>query len=262
MSLASPAARRRWHSTSFPALALAAIVPLAAASEPPPAAMAELLQQSDVAEQQPASFRARILLQGPGEARVEIEVWREGPSRTLVRFLGATHRGKYLLYLEGGVFFLAPGARAPVKLPPTFRLHGSATLDHVLGLRYSRDYEVALAALSEDGAYVVFELTARDAKAQYPLVRYVVARAARRPTRAELRLKGGKLATSVEFVAWAPNVPLRPQILLVRDHLRGGAETRVELLGLSERKPPEGLFSLSDGTARRRLEEQEPVNGP
>jgi hypothetical protein len=243
------------------ALALAAFAVPAAASAPDE--MVELLRKSDVAANQPASFRSRIRLQGPGqEAPIEIEVWRERSSRTLVCFLGAKHRGKYLLYLQDGVFFLAPGAREPVKLPRSFRLHGSATLDHVLGLRYSRDFSISRAEPSPDGAHVSFELQARDAKTQYPRVRYVVERRTARPTRAELRLKGGKLATTVEFATWSPGVPLRPLLLVLRDNLRGGAPTRVELLELEERSVPEGLFSLSDGAARRRLEEQETATAP
>ncbi len=244
--------RRTWLLSG---LALAMAAPLGSASASESDDMQDLLRRSDVAEHEPRSFRSRLLLQGPGrEAAVEIEVWRERPARTLVRFLGRKHRGKYLLYLQEGVFFLAPGAREPVKLPRSFRLHGSATLDHVLGLRYSRDYTIARAEPSPDGAQVVFELVARDAKAQYPRARFVVERRTARPTRAELRLKGGKLATSVEFAAWSPGATLRPQRLVLRDHLRGGKETRVELLELEERSVPEGLFSSSDGAARRRLE--------
>jgi hypothetical protein len=264
MGLTSFLVDRRSRRASIPALALATTAAFAAASGmSAPDELADLLRRSDVAANEPASFRSRILLQGPGqEAPVEIEVWRERPSRTLVRFLGAKHRGKYLLYLQDGVFFLAPGAREPVKLPRSFRLHGSATLDQVLGLRYSRDFSISRAEPSEDGAHVSFELQARDAKTQYPRVRYVVERRTARPTRAELLLKGGKLATSVEFAAWSPGVPLRPLRLVLRDHLRGGAATRVELLELEERNVPEGLFSLSDGAARRRLEQQETPTAP
>lgn len=254
-SFFSPRHRRAWRLL---ALAMAAALGTASASEPD--AMLELLRASDVALHEPASFRSRLLLQTPGQvAAVEIEVWRERAARTLVRFLGPKHRGKYLLYLQQGVFFLAPGAREPVKLPRSFRLHGSATLDHVLGLRYSRDYTIARAEPSPDGAQVAFELLARDAGAQYPRARFVVERGTARPTRAELRLKGDKLATSVEFAAWAPGATLRPQRLVLRDHLRGGTETRVELLAFEERAVPEALFSLSDGAARRRLEQPEPA---
>jgi hypothetical protein len=251
---------RSSRRASMAALALATTAALAVGSGVPALGeMADLLRRSDVATNEPASFRSRILLQGPGpEAPVEIEVWHERPSRTLVRFLGAKHRGKYLLYLPEAVFFLAPGARQPVALPRSFRLHGSATLDQVLGLRYSRDFSISRAEPSEDGAHVVFELQARDAKAQYPRVRYVVERRTARPTRSELLLAGGKLATSVEFATWSPGVPLQPLRLVLRDHLRGGAATRVELLELEERNVPEGLFSLSDSAARRGLESQDP----
>ncbi len=255
--------RSRPHRLAICApFALALAVPALLASAPGAATdeTTELLRRSDVAANGPASFRSRILLQDSATPdSVEIEVWRDRESRTLVRFLGAQHRGKYLLYLEQGVFFLAPGAREPVKLPRSFRLHGSATLDNVLGLRYSRDFSIESATADADGTHVVFELRARDAHAQYPQVRYVVERATAHPTRAELRLKGGKLATTIEFAAWARTRPLR---LVLRDELRGGRETRIELLSLEERSVPEALFSLSDASARRRLEEQETTSAP
>ncbi len=271
MSLLPSRLRRRLAPTSGRALArlvaaplvlaLFSFVPSARVTFASPGAdgttpeLLDLLRRSDVAAHTPASFRARIRLTAPGgEAPVEIEVWRDASSRTLVRFLGAKHHGKFLLYLDEGVFFLAPGAREPVRLPPNFRLHGSATLDHVLGLHYSRDFEVVRATPDAEDRQLVFELRARAAKAQYPQVRYVVERATARPTRVELRLAGGKLATSVEFVEWAKDAALRPLRLAVRDELRGGALTRVDLLELQERAVAAALFSLSDGTARRQLE--------
>ncbi len=237
------------------ALALAATAAFVAASpESVSDDMEVLLRRSDVAEHEPAAFRSRIRLQGAGQ-ELEIEVWRAGASRTLVRFLGAKHRGKFLLYLPQGVFFLAPGARQPVKLPRSYRLHGSATLDQVLGLHYSRDFAIRGAGPAGDGSLVAFELEARDLKAQYPRVRYLVLRRTARPTLAALHLRGGKLATSVEFTAWAPGPAPRPLRLVLRDHLRGAAATHVELLEFLEQDPPEGLFDLQDGAARRRLTE-------
>ncbi len=262
-----PFGRRSGYASLF-TLALVATSLSTAAAVPagnPPVSeeLTDLLRRSDVSAHEPASFRSRLLLQGPGhEAPLEIEVWRRGGTRTLVRFLGAKHRGRYLLYLEEGVFFLAPGARSPVRLPRSFRLHGSATLDDVLGLRYARDYAIRSAEPGPASDQVTFELEARSAKAPYPRVRYVVDRRTARPVRAELRLRGGKLATSVEYLAWSEGAVLRPRRLVLRDHLRGGAATQVELLDFEERSVPEGLFSLTDGGARRRLEEQEPASLP
>ncbi len=226
--------------------------------------MVELLRRSDVAANQPASFRSRIRLQGPGqEAPIEIEVWRERSSRTLVRFLGAKHRGKYLLYLQDGVFFLAPGAREPVKLPRSFRLHGSATLDHVLGLRYSRDFSISRAEPSRGRRARRRSSCRRETPRPSTPACGTSSSAGRRGRPGPS--SGSRAASSRPLSSSPPGRPafrLRPLLLVLRDNLRGGALTRVELLELEERSVPEGLFSLSDGAARRRLEEQETATAP
>src|SRR5258706_13612969 len=85
----------------------------------------ELLARSDVGSFAPASFRARLLLKPPPprESR-EVEVWRSGEAKTLVRFLSAKERGKYLLRLGRQLWLVAPGAREPARLSPSYRLYG------------------------------------------------------------------------------------------------------------------------------------------
>src|SRR5687768_4149793 len=87
----------------------------------------ELLLRSDVGAFAPTSFRARIVLDGP-KGRHEIEVWRSGESKTLVRFLDAKERGKYMVLLDGQLWLITPGARKPVRLRKSHRLYGGATL--------------------------------------------------------------------------------------------------------------------------------------
>ena len=184
---------------------------------------------------------------------LEVEVWRKGDSRTLVRLLGTKERGRYLLRLGGTLWFLAPGAKKPVRLSPSYRLRGSATIDDVLGLQYARDYKVE-SATDLDGGLVALDLTARGPSAIYPSVRYVVRRATLRPVRAEYRLPSGKVATIVEFEKWSASGRPYASRLLVRDALHGGATTAVDVLEVEERSVPEGLFDLADPSARQRLE--------
>jgi hypothetical protein len=230
-------------------VALAVAVPVRSADLSPE----ELLRRSDVGALAPESFRGRMRLRAGDKPPLEVEVWRKGEERTLVRLLGPKERGKYLLRLGRALWFLAPGAKKPVRLNPSYRLRGSATLDDVLGLQYARDYRVRTAAPEEDGL-VTLELAARAPGAVYPEVRYVVRRASLRPVRAEYRLASGKVATIVEFAEWGEG--RRPYVrrLVIRDALRGGAKTDVEVLELEERAVPDGLFDLSDPSARQRLE--------
>ena len=84
----------------------------------------ELLRRSDVGALAPDSFRARLALKSESPAaRHEIEIWRSGEGKTLIRFLDSKERGKYLLRLQDQLWLLAPGARKPIHqrkvlLPP------------------------------------------------------------------------------------------------------------------------------------------------
>ncbi len=211
----------------------------------------DLLRRADVAAQAPDSFRARLRITAEAKA-LEIEVWRLGESRTLVRFLGPKERGKYLVRRDGALFFLAPGAKKPVKLGPAYKLKGSASLDDLLGIRYSRDYEILSFSEAPEGGTASFELRAKS-KATYPTVHYVVDRATGLPVSAEYRLPSGKAGSVVEFAEWDPGARMRFRKLVFRDILRGGATTEVVLVEMEERPVAPALFDLADGTERARL---------
>ena len=238
-------------------MALGALALLAALS-PPRRASAEspeenLLRRSDVATAAPNAFRVVLRVTAGGKA-TDLEVWRSSESRTLVRFLDQKERGKYLVRLDGDLWFLSPGAKRPVRLAPTYRLKGSASLDDLLGIHYSRDYEIVSVSEGKDdaGSLAVFDLRAMG-KAPYPRVRYMVRSADARPVRAEYTLTSGKLASVVEFVEWDKAQRMRFKRLIFRDALRGGAVTEVELLEMEERSVPPGLFDLQDRAERARV---------
>jgi hypothetical protein len=233
------------------AMAVASAIPLRSADLV--VAPEELLRRSDVGALAPESFRSRMRLRAGDKPPLEVEVWRKGEARTLVRLLGAKERGKYLLRAGKDLWFLAPGAKKPVRLNPSYRLRGSATLDDVLGLHYARDYRVRAAAPEGDGL-VALDLVARGPGAIYPQVLYVVRPATLRPVRAEYRLASGKVATVVEFARWSEGRRPYASRVLIRDALHGGGITDVEVLDVEERGVPDALFDLEDPSARQRLE--------
>jgi hypothetical protein len=232
---------------------LSLLVLLAAAGAPAPRHQ-ELLRRSDVGSFAPASFRARLRLEGPKGVH-EVEIWRSGGTRTLVRLLDSSERGKYMILLDRQLWFIAPGARKPVRLRPSHRLYGGATVDEVLGLRLTEHYEVESVAEehSSEGELMVFELRARTADVLFPQVRYVVHRATERPVSALFRLGNGRAATSVEFVEWNER-PIYARRVVLHDLLRKSRRGSVEVVELEEREVPEALFDLADSTARRALE--------
>jgi hypothetical protein len=215
-----------------------------------------LLARTDLGRSASAAFRAVLLLRTEEHPdRGRIEVWRSKEG-TLVRFLDPSERGKYLLYRADKVWFLAPGSKKPVSLPPTFRLRGGATLDDVLGRQYSRDYRiVAVEPVPGAPGEHLFELEARSQQAVYARVAYRVQAQPPRPVRVECRLRSGRLATVLEFHEWAKGDLPRPTRLTLRDELRGGALTHIEVLEHEERAVPAGLFDLSDPSYRRDLEQ-------
>lgn len=251
--------------TPIPLLAI--VMPLlpAAPSAPAPiapAVAAEILRTSDVASFAPESFRARLRISPLHESAetpdpMDVEVWSLGDAKSLVRFLGAKEKGKYLLRLDGTVWFLAPGARKPVKVGAAHRLRGGASLDELLGIRYTRDYAIEGATEGHDaqGPLVVLDLVARDKRAPYPKVRYVVRRSTQRPVRAEYMLRSGKTSSVVEFLEWEAGSRPVARKLLLTDNLGSRLRTEVTLLEMEERRIPDGLFDLQDPAERKKLEQ-------
>ena len=192
-----------------------------------------------------------------GEGASEVELWRSGADRTLVRFMDPKERGKYLLRLGADLWFIAPGAKNPVHLSPTHRVYGAATIDVLLGMHLADDYRIAGTARQTAGAsqQVVFDLQAKSAQQAFASVRYVVDVATERPVSALYRLKSGRDATDIQFFDWVGGARSSyAKRIEIRDMLRKGALTKVEAVAFEERAVPEGLFDLKDPTARRALE--------
>ena len=82
-----------------------------------------LLRRGDIGAFAPESFRARLVLTSqPSKTRHEIEVWRSGAAKTLVRMLDPKERGKFLLRLDDDMWFVSSTAKKPLRL----RASGSA----------------------------------------------------------------------------------------------------------------------------------------
>src|SRR5437899_791597 len=184
----------------------------------------DLLRRSDISTLAPGSFRARLILKGADRDALNIEVWRAPDDRTLVRFLDAKERGKYLLKRDGVLWFLSPHARKPVKLNQAYKLGGGASLDDVLGTRYSSEYRIV--GVTETDGLVALDLERVGQGARYPRVRYVVRRETHRPIRVEFRSSSGKATSSVEFLEWEGE-RLRPRRLQVADLLLTKASVAV-----------------------------------
>lgn len=234
-----------------PILSLLALLAAAGALTP---RHQELLRRSDMGSFAPSSFRARLRLEGPKGVH-EVEIWRSGEAKTLVRLLDPSERGKYMVVLDRRLWLITRGARKPVQLRHSHRLYGGATVDEVLGVRLSEHYEVESVVEEKDaaGGLVVFELRARTADVLFRRVRYVVRESTERPVSAVFRLGNGRAATSVEFVEWNER-PVYARRVVLNDLLRKSVRGTVEVVELERRDVPEGLFDLADPTTRNALE--------
>lgn len=223
---------------------------------------AALLRRGDIGAFAPEYFRATLsLTTPPGKERHEIEVWRSGGARTLVRMLDPKERGKFLLRLGDEMWFISPSARKPVRLNASYRLYGGATLDEVLGVRLSDAYDIESTERQQSPAgdeQVVFNLRARRPQQIYQQVRYVLRAATARPVSATYRVRSGKDATSVDFLEWSEGKVLYAKKLVIKDLLRKGAATAIEVLSVDPRPVADALFSLDDGAARKALETKSP----
>jgi hypothetical protein len=247
--------RRRGATAAVVALIVLAVAPVRGRAQAP---ASTLLRHSDVGAFVPATCRVRLSMQQDNMPVSEVEIFRGGANRTLVRFLDPKERGKYLLRLGADLWFISPSAKNPVHLSPSHRIYGAATLDVLLGMHLSDDYEIAgsSARPSPAGPLTVFELQAASADQQFPSVQYTVNTATERPVSALYRLKSGRDATRIDFFDWIGSGAGQryAKRIEVHDLLRKDQVTKIEAIAFEERPVADGLFDLHDGSARLALE--------
>lgn len=213
-------------------------------------AQESLLRQSDVGAFAPATFQARLSITRGGDTS-EVEIYRASGDRTLLRFLAAKERGKFLLRRGADLWLIAPDAKKPVKLGPSHRIYGAATTEVLFSLHLADDYTIhsTTSEATSAGTLTVFELRAKSPTAPFAEVRYAVDPATARPASALYRARSGKPLVQVAFQAWSANNRHASQVE-VTDLVRKEPPTRIAVTSFTEGAVPEGLFDLEDGAAR------------
>jgi outer membrane lipoprotein-sorting protein len=213
-----------------------------------------LLSSTDPFARAPRSSRARLEVKSGGRV-MKLEVWRSGAD-ALVRFLDPKERGKYLLRREAGTYFISPGSRRPVRLPPTHRLANAVALDELLGVPLATSHDIVSFTYRDIKAGIMeFYLHAKSPASAYPGLRWVVSVKDDLPLRAEFLLADGRLARIHEWKEWRDRATLQPRSMVIKDLLRGGSTATVEILELEARDVPAELFSLTDPSARAALQD-------
>jgi hypothetical protein len=241
----------------FDALLLAALLqsPPAAGTAPNSVSTADraLLARTDPFARAPKSSRSRLAVHAAGRRTIAVEIWR-ADDRALVRFLDPAEKGKYLLRLAEGTYFIAPGARQPIRLPPTHRLAGVIALDELLGVALEASYEItAVTRRDAKSGVAEFDLRATSKSVAYPRLRWVVDEHAPLPLRADFQLADGRVARVLEWKTWRDRAALQPRSMMIKDVLRQDAPTEVQVVEFESRPVPAGLFSLTDASARSAL---------
>ena len=219
-----------------------------------------LLQASDLSALAPDVFTARLVLTGPDGVPHAVDVWRAGAERLLVRTSEAepgaasAPKVRYLLRRGADLWLLTPTAKAPVRLPSSYRLYGGVSIDEVLGVRLVADYRIAgVERRPGPPATVDFDLRAEGPGAVFPRVAYRVDVSTTRPLQAAYGLPGGKTATVASFDAWHTTPVLYPAAMTLRDELRKGRTTAVRISGLRAVTVPGEVFELTGHAARGQL---------
>jgi hypothetical protein len=220
-----------------------------------------LLARTNLFSTVPERFHARLAVSRADWPRpLQVEMWRGGRDRLLVRLLDPTKAGRFLLQLGAEHYLIAPGAREPVRLGAGVSAAGGVSFEQVLGVDVERDFDVERVQTS--GRIVTFHLVARPATAAAratPRVRWVVDQETRLPVRVDIVLADGRTARVVEFAGFLAGRVRVPSRLALKDVLRGGPPETVEVAAFEAVAVPDGLFSLTDGTSRAQLP---PIAGP
>lgn len=243
--------------------ALLALQPAVADVTP---AQRALLLRADLSALAPELFTVQLVLTGPDGVPHAVDVWRGGGDRLLVRTTdpepsGAAKTGgapapkvRYLLRRGADLWLITPTAKAPVRLPSSYRLYGGVSIDEVLGVRLVADYRITAArTLAGPPEAVEFELIAAAPGAVFPRVAYRVDAVTARPLQAAYGLPGGKVATVATFSEWHTTPVLYPARMALRDELRAGRTTTVRISGMRAVVVPDEVFSLTGHEARARL---------
>lgn len=214
-----------------------------------------LLADTNLFATAPQQFRARLAINSLGsDSKIELEIWRGGRDKLLVRPLDPKQAGKFLLQVGADRYLISPGAKQPVKLGAGFKMQGGLSFEELLGIDLERAYDVE--RVETTAKIVTFHLKAKPeaaAASGTAAARWVVDRERRLPLRADLLLADGRTARVVEFPEFRSTRPLVPRRVLLKDVLRGGPPLEVELREIEARALPAALFDLVDPSARNAL---------
>ncbi len=160
----------------------------------------ELLVSADRHRHPWASFQVEIGLKvSREEQRWRVHSRENGDAR--VDGVSEKEKGRSVLVLGDEMWLLLPNTKRPVRVSPQQRLLGPASGGDIARTRFQEDYaaEVSAEETVEGEPCHRLELKARRPAVAFQKATLWVAKAGRRPVKAEFRMASGKLARTVRF---------------------------------------------------------------
>jgi len=170
----------------------------------------------------------------------------KGANKSLVKFVEAEDKGKFLLTVDDFMWFYLRSASRPVRVTPLQRLSGNASNGDVAQTSLVENYSpVSMTEDVVDGKpALLLELTARRKSATYQGARYWVAREDYLPLKAEFFFGSGKpskRAVFTEYQTVQGRRVLRRQEIF--DLLRNEERTVLEYSNYVSRDLPDKMFN-------------------
>jgi hypothetical protein len=166
----------------------------------------ELLKLADAPKREfpEAVIHARITVteNGRSDSPAEFELYKKGDDRGLVIFTAGKQKGRKILTAGDKFWLIVPGSSHAIAVTPNQRLMGGASLADVSKLRFSEEFEAAIAGPVEtvDGRTCdVLKLVPKSSRSSYGGGTLWVDRAEHLARKAVLSLVSGKPAKEIAF---------------------------------------------------------------
>lgn len=189
------------RAVSFLAAVFGSITLVSAAATP-----AELLRLADRPKNEfvDAVIHAKITVtrNGRSESPAEFELYKKGEDRGLVVFTAGKQKGRKILTVGDRVWLIVPGSSHAIAVTPNQRLMGGASLADVSKLRFSDEFDAALAGPPQtvDARECdVLKLSPKSAKSSYGGGTLWIDRQEHLARKAVVDLVSGKPAKEITF---------------------------------------------------------------
>ena len=211
---------------------------------------AEVLAKMDRSKNGWDSFVVEVkisnYLRGAVEKVSNYQVFIKSGNKSLVKFLEAEDKGKYLLTVDEFMWFYLPSASRPVRVTPLQRLSGNASNGDVAQTSLVDNYNptsMQEQVLDKVPVYLM-ELVAKNDGATYQKITYWVTRDTFLPIKAEYRLGSGKPSKRAIFSEYQ-DVNGRPMLRRqeIYDLLRNEDKTVLEYQKYHHREIPDKMFN-------------------